>query len=191
MTHAVVKQAESTGPVSESRLSLSTKLLYGVGEVTNAIKIVTFGLYSLFFATSVLGISGTWIGVVGFIAMVWDAVIDPFIGFMTDGRHATRRHALMLTGALTMGVGYWAFFAPPPALTGGWLVAWLLITSFVVRSATSMYSIPYYAEGVSLTRDYQERTSVTALRGFTGALGTLLTASLSFVLFFREKTPGV
>ena len=90
-----------------------------------------------------------------------------------------------------MGFGYWGFFAPPAGLAGPVLVAWLLFTSFVVRTATSAYSIPYYAVGVALARDYHERTSITAYRGLIGALGTLLTASLSFMLFFRERVPGV
>jgi len=189
VSHAAVGWSKPASP--DVRLSMSTKILYGVGEITNGIKIVTLGLYSVFFATSVLGLPGTWIGAVGFLAMLWDAFIDPFIGYLTDGRHAARRHALMLTGALTMGLGYWAFFAPPTGLSNTLLFAWLLVASFVLRTATSMFSIPYYAEGAGLTRDYHERTSITAIRGLTAALGTLLTASLSFVLFFREKTPGV
>ena len=81
-------------------LSLRVKVLYGVGEIANAIKIVTFGLYSLFFATSVVGLPATWIGVAGFITMAWDAVVDPCIGYLTDGQeclvkaipvHADRR----------------------------------------------------------------------------------------------------
>ena len=63
------------------RISLGRKIVYAVGEISNAIKIVTFGLYSLFFATVVVGLPGTWIGIAGFIAMFWDALVDPYIGY--------------------------------------------------------------------------------------------------------------
>ena len=96
----------------------------------------------------------------------------------------------MLTGALTMGFGMWAFFSPPRNLSTVALFAWLLVASFVVRTATSMYSIPYYALGVTLSRDYHERTSVTGIRNMANGLGTLLTASLSFVVFFPERVSG-
>jgi Na+/melibiose symporter-like transporter len=189
MTQAATQPAVAPGPAP---LSLGVKILYGVGEISNAIKVVTFGLYGLFFATVVKGLPGTWIGIVGFIAMLWDAVIDPYIGHLTDGAGAARkRYRFMLIGALTMGIGFWGFFSPPPHLSTGMLFAWLLAASFVVRTATSMYTIPYYAVGVSLSRDYHERTSITGIRGMASAVGTLLTASLSFVIFFPEKIKGV
>src|SRR3954449_7591950 len=78
-----------TLPAASDALSLRVKVLYGVGEIANAIKIVTFGLYSLFFATSVVGLPATWIGVAGFITMAWDAVVDPCIGYLTDGKNAS------------------------------------------------------------------------------------------------------
>jgi Na+/melibiose symporter-like transporter len=172
-------------------LSYRIKLMYGVGEIANAIKVVTFGLYSLFFATVVVGLPGTWIGVVGFFAMLWDALIDPYIGYLTDGvRARSRRYSFMLTGALTMGIGFWASFSPPRHLSTMLVLAWLLAASLVVRTATSMFSIPYYALGVNLSADYHERTSIAAFRGIASIIGTLLTASLSFVVFFPEKASG-
>ncbi|MEO8592224.1 MAG: MFS transporter [Candidatus Solibacter sp.] len=174
------------------KLGWRFKVLYGIGEITNAVKLVTFGLYSLFFATVVLRLPGTWIGIVGFLAMLWDAAIDPYIGYLTDGAGAVgRRFRFMMTGTLIMGFGYWAFFSPPLHLSTGATFAWLLVASLAVRTATSMFTIPYYALGASLTADYQERTSITAVRGAAGIVGTLLTASLSFVVFFPDKVRGV
>lgn len=174
-----------------SQLSLISKVLYGIGEIANSVKIVTFGLYSLFFATSVMRVSGTWIGAVGFLAMTWDAIIDPYIGHLTDGARAAKRYGFMLAGALTMGLGFWAFFSPPRNLPIPTLIAWLLAASFVVRTATSMYTIPYYATGANLSQDYHERTTITGIRGFASTIGVLLTASLSVVVFFPERVPGV
>ncbi|HEY2012202.1 MAG TPA: MFS transporter, partial [Bryobacteraceae bacterium] len=185
-------ESELSATVNGPRLSYGVKILYGLGDVSNAIKVVTFGLYSLFFATAVKGVPGTWVGAVGFVAMLWDAIIDPCIGYLTDGVNAgSKRFNFMLVGALTMGVGFWAFFAPPRNLSTVMLCAWLLAASFVVRTATSIYSIPYYALGMNLSRDYHERTSITGIRSFASGIGTLLTASLSFVVFFPEKVKGV
>ena len=179
-------------PRSALPVSFRVKLMYGLGDIANAIKVVTFALYSLFFATAVMQLPGTWIGITGFLAMFWDAVIDPYIGYLTDQKDAqNRRFKFMLIGAFAMGISFWAFFSPPGRLTGLPLLAWLFLASLIVRSATSMYSIPYYAVGANLTQDYNERTSITGIRGIIGILGTALAASLSFVLFFPDKTPGV
>ena len=191
MNRDIAADGQNLRPRS-TNLSVKVKLMYGVGEISNSIKVVIFGLYSLFFATSVMRLPGAWIGAVGFFTMLWDAVIDPYIGYLTDGPfNRSRRFPFMLTGALVMSVGFWAFFSPPPGLSAAPLLGWLLIASLIVRTATSIYSIPYYAMGANLSEDYHERTSITAIRGITSIIGTSLAASLSFVVFFPEKTPGV
>lgn len=187
-----VRQPEpAASPVPASGLSLSYKLLYGAGEITNSIKVSTFGLYSMFFATTVMSLPGIWVGIIGAITVLWDATIDPFIGFLTDGTKGRgRRYGFMLIGAIGMGLGYGAFFnAPKLAVVP--LFGWLLATSLVMRTANSMYVVPYYAIGANLSDDYHERTSITAVRGIMSTIGTAMAAALSFLVFFPEKTPGV
>lgn len=189
MTQAASQSDLSNGA---SHLSYRVKILYGMGEIANAIKVVTLGLYGLFFATTVLGLPGTWVGAVGFIAIVWDAVIDPYIGHVTDGVHVvSRRDSFMLIGALAMGLGFCAFFSPPRNLSLVMLTAWLLGASFLLRTATSMYCIPYYALGANLSQDYHERTSIAGIRGITSIVGTCATGALSFLIFFPDRVPGV
>ena len=184
-------EPSGTHPTAASRLSYRVKIMYGVGEIANAIKVVTLGLYGLFFATTVMGLPGTWVGAVGFIAVVWDAVIDPYIGHVTDGVHVrSRRYSFMLIGALTMGVGFWAFFSPPHNLSPVMLTAWLLGASFLLRTATSMYSIPYYALGANLSQDYHERTSIAGIRGIASIVGTCAAGSLSFVHLLSGESAG-
>lgn len=183
-------QQESLTPTRT--LSMWVKMMYGMGEIANSIKVVTFGLFSMFFVTVVMGLPGVWVGIIGFITVLWDALIDPILGFLTDSGGASRRRfGFMLTGALTMGIGYWAFFDPPKGLPMVPLFAWLLVANLILRTANSMYIVPYYALGANLSRDYHERTSITAIRGIMSTIGTAVAAALSFVVFFPEKAPGV
>ena len=112
--------------------------------------------------------------------------------YLTDRKNAfSKRYRFMLIGALAMGPGFWGFFSPPSHFSPQMTFLWLLVTSSVVRSATSMFTIPYYSLGATLSQDYHERTSIAAIRGMASTVGTLLTASLSFVVFFPDKVPGV
>ncbi len=173
-------------------LNVWVKMMYGMGEIANSIKVVTFGLFSMFFVTVVMGLPGLWVGIIGFVTVLWDALIDPILGFLTDNGGASRRRfGFMLTGALTMGAGYWAFFDPPKGLPMVPLFAWLLVANLILRTANSMYIVPYYALGANLSRDYHERTSITAIRGIMSTIGTALAAALSFVVFFPDKVQGV
>lgn len=176
-----------------ARLSLYTKVVYGLGDIPNAVKTILAGIFGFYFYTSVMGMAGTLVGLAAVIGLVWDALIDPFIGHLSDRSRSRfgRRHGFMLVGALTMGLGFWASFSPPAGLSNAGLFAWLLATGFVVRTATSVYRVPYLALGAELSSDYDERTSITGLRGIVGMLGAFVAAGSVFVLFFPNRTPGV
>ncbi len=188
MQTATQPQTVTARPV----LNWGAKIAYGAGEIANATKVVTFALYGLFFATAVIGLPGIWVGIVALVSTLWDAFLDPCVGYLTDGRGSfSRRYRFMLAGAGTMGVGLWAFFSPPRNLSMIMLFAWLLTASFILRTAASVFTIPYYAIGLRLTKDYQERTSVTAIRNIGTAAGTLVASSLSAIVFFPDKVRGV
>jgi Na+/melibiose symporter-like transporter len=175
------------------RLDVLTKILYAAGDIPNSVKTTLAALFGFYFYTTVMGVPATLAGVAAGIGLAWDAVIDPYIGYLSDRSRFRwgRRHAFMLAGALTMGIGFWASFAPPRGLSTTGLFLWVLGTGFVVRTATSVYRVPYFALGAELSRDYDERTSVTAFRGFLAVAGALAAASLSFVVFFPNRVPGV
>lgn len=193
MTAFAPSSTEAVTRDTAPQLDYRTKVLYGVGGIANAVKTILFGLFTLYFYTTVMGLSGTLVGIASAIGLVWDAVIDPYIGHLSDRAQSRlgRRHPFMLAGALTMGVSFWAFFSPPQGLSTQGLFAWLLGSSLLVRTTVSVYGIPYLALGAELSQDYHERTSITGVRGLIGLLGTLVAASLVFVVFFPEATPGV
>jgi len=185
-------RAASTAP---ARLDLSrkAKIIYGVGEVSNSIKTFSFGLFLLFFYTSVLGLPGTLVGIATALGLVWDALIDPFIGYASDRSRFRlgRRHAFMLAGAVCMGLSFFAIFSPPPGLSPGALFAWLMVTSLLLRTTNSIFIVPYHALGAELSEDYHERTSITGFRAAFALTGTLASAVSSFVVSFPNTTPGV
>src|SRR5579862_8251593 len=90
-------------PVTDAEprpLALSAKLFYGVGEMPITVLMVLSGLFILFFYNSVMGLSASLVGIGLFASLVLDAVMDPYIGHMSDGvQHSFgRRHIFMLPG---------------------------------------------------------------------------------------------
>src|SRR5262249_5679587 len=155
--------------------------------------VVPCGLFLFFFYTSVVGLSGTLVGIAAAIGLVWNALGDPIIGHASDRARSWlgRRHAFMLAGAATMGACFWALFSPPRGWSGPATFLWLIVTSLLFRLASSVFGIPYRALGAELSSDYHERTAISGIRGACGLVGLLLGSSLSFVLFFPNVTPGV
>lgn len=175
------------------RLSAPAKLLYGIGEVPITVTMVLFGLFALFFYNSVMKLPAALVGVGIAAGLVLDAVLDPYIGYRSDGcRHPFgRRHIFMLAGALAMGPCFFLLFSPPQSLGSAGLFCWLLACSLAFRATSAVYRIPYLSLGAELSQDYDERTQVIGIRSLFGLLGTLGAASLSFLLFFPETGDGV
>jgi Na+/melibiose symporter-like transporter len=186
-------QQENLLNVQEFPLPARVKCLYGIGDVALVVKGQMIGLFTLYLYTSVMGLSGTVVGVISALGLLWDAAIDPYIGYRSDRCRAGlgRRHLFMLFGALTMGASFWAYFAPPPALSPTHLVLWFLAANLLLRTTTSLFGVPYYALGAELSQDYHERTSVTGIRSAWALTGTLCAAVLSFVVFFPNTQEGV
>jgi GPH family glycoside/pentoside/hexuronide:cation symporter len=167
-------------------LPLSAKLLYGIGEMPITILMFLSGIFLLFFYKSVMGLPPAWAGVGLSASLVLDAVLDPYIGHLSDRtRHRLgRRHVYMLPGALAMGICFFLLFSPPQGLSKPALFLWLLACSVTLRTTSAVYRIPYLGLGAELSRDYDDRTSTMAIRSLFGLIGILASAWLSFRLFF-------
>ena len=167
-------------------LPISTKLLYGVGEMPITVLMVISGLFMLFFYNSVMGLPSGLVGLGLASSLVLDAVLDPFIGHISDRtcHHFGRRHIFMLPGALVIGPSFFLLFSPPRSLGHFGLFVWLIACSVALRAASAVYRIPYLSLGAELSRDYDDRTSTMGLRTLFGLLGTLGASALSFVVFF-------
>jgi Na+/melibiose symporter-like transporter len=174
------------------RVGVRTKLAYGVGALTEAIRTFSFSLFLLFYYTSVLGLAGTLVGLAMSVGLLWDAAVDPLIGHWSDRAtmHFRRRHGFMLAGALGSGAAFIAVFNPPAGLSTGGLFAWLMVWSLCLRSSTSLFMVPYYALGAELSSDYHERTSVSAYRAGAVVAGTLLATVIAFSVFLPNMTPN-
>jgi glycoside/pentoside/hexuronide:cation symporter, GPH family len=173
-------------------LPLYTKLLYGVGEMPITVLMVLSGLFMLFFYNSVMGLPSGLVGLGLASSLVVDAVLDPFIGHISDRtRHSLgRRHVFMLPGALIVGPAFYLLFSPPRHWSHAGLFVWLLACAIVLRAASAVYRIPYLSLGAELSRDYDDRTKTMAIRTLFGLLGTLGASALSFLVFFPATADG-
>lgn len=173
-------------------LSLSTKVFYGVGDVPITVLMVLFGLFTLFFYNSVMGLPASLVGIAIAGSLILDAVMDPYIGYISDRTRGRlgRRHALMLPAALAVGPCFFLLFSPPRDMGQGGLFLWLLVCCIAVRTTSAIYRIPYLSLGAEMSQDYDDRTSTMAVRTIFGLLGTLAAAGLSFLLFFPAMADG-
>jgi len=158
------------------RLSLGTKLGFGVCDVGGNLFVTVLGFYLLNFITDNLLLGAGLAGSALLIGKIWDGAIDPFIGAVTDRtrNRLGRRRPWMLAGAISVLAMMTLMFTNPHITRQGTLFVWVLVVYILVVTANSIINIPYGALTPELTRDYDERTTLNAFRMSFAVVGTFV-----------------
>jgi len=169
-----------------------SRLLYSTGVANYALKDAAFGVFVLFYYKQVLGLSGTLTGLAIALSVIWDAVSDPLVGAWSDQLRSRwgRRHPLMVASVLPLALSFVGLFWPPQQLLGSQLhlFFWLLATVLLLRTALTLFMVPYLALGAEISSDYRERTSLARARTNLGwFVGVLVPASTLAFLFAAER----
>lgn len=163
-----------------------TRLGYGAGQLVEGVKTAAF-TFVFFFYTQVLGVPAGPAGLVLLIATIWDAISDPLMGSISDrARYRLgRRHPYMYAAAVPLGLAYVAMFLPPASASSTTLLLWLAVSALLVRTAMTVFHVPYLALGAELSSDYTERTAIVGARTAFGMGGLALMLALAWGWFFR------
>ncbi len=165
--------------VPEEPLPLFLKASWGVGGLGTTSMLYLVNMFVVFFLVRHVGVPAAVAGALLAVTRLYDAVIDPLIGTLSDrseGRWG-RRRPWMLAGALLSPLACIAVFNPPVLEPGPGLYAVVLGALLLYCTGYSLFSIPYMAQGAEMTDHYGERAAVMAWRTFfVYAAGIVITA---------------
>jgi len=167
------------------KLSLGTKFKYGLADLGFALITSAIQFFLLFYYTDVAGIDPALAGLALMVGkLTWDAINDPLFGYLSDRTRSRfgRRRIYMLIGAVPLGIAAWIMFSLPQGLTGVSAFLAVLISFWLVDTFHTMTTVPYYAMTPELTRDYNERASLTSVRMIFSVVGYILGAALTTLL---------
>lgn len=178
---------DSRDNTSADRLSIKTKLGYGLGEMAEGVKTATLETFLFFYYVQVIGLQGSLVGLALLIALLFDGISDPLIGQLSD-RTATRlgrRHPYLYLAPIPLAFALYMLFDPPEGLGQWGTFFWLLGFTAFCRLMQSFYFIPHMALGAELSTDFDERISVSGYRNVFAFAGRLIVLAVAFSIFFR------
>jgi len=182
----------SVPPVTPNpgKLSLSTKLAYGAGDMGSGITATLLAFSLLIFLTNVAGLDPALAGRVLLIGKIWDAINDPIVGVLSDRTNSRwgRRHSWMIFSAIPFGVFFFLQWIVPtfstnPEMNQLVLFWYYVIVSICFNMAFTGVNLPYTALTAELTQDYNERTSLNSFRFAFSIGGSILSLGLGQVIF--------
>ncbi|MCC7265970.1 MAG: MFS transporter [Caulobacteraceae bacterium] len=173
-------------------LTLLTKVLYASGSVANVIKQRGLSTFLLIFYNQVIGLPPQMVATAIMIALIFDAFVDPTVGQVSDNFRSRlgRRHPFMYAAALPVSLAFFAIWNPPAGWPTEAIFAYMLFFLLTVRLFDTFFELPSSALLAELTRNYDERTSIIALRSLCGVVGGAAMTYLAYDVLLKENADG-
>ena len=177
-------------------LTLGNKLAYGYGSVAFGVKNNGFDYFLLLFYSLVVGLDGRLVGLALTIALVFDALSDPIVGYVSDNWRSKmfkwgRRHPFMYVAAAPVALSYFLLWNPPTGADQTTLFIYLVVLSIIIRTLITLYETPSSSMVAELASNYDERTSLLSYRYYFGWTGGNLMSVLMWgvLLVSTEQYP--
>ncbi len=161
---------------NKQRLSLKSKISYGLGAVGKDMVYMLSASYVLYYFQDVLGVSAVAVGIILLAARIFDAFNDPIMGVIvakTKTRLGKFRPWLLI-GTLTNAVVLVLMFSCPPKLDAGGLVAYAAVTYILWGVTYTMMDIPYWSMIPAFTESGKEREGLTTLARSCAGVGSAI-----------------
>ena len=160
-------------PLAPGKVGFGNKLAFACGDIFGGGSFNIINFLFTPFLTLVVGIPMLYLTPILLLTKIWDGIIDPFIGMITDakkpGKFGKRRFFMLICAPLVL-VGFVLLFFPwSLCVTQVWAKCFLVVFVYMLyATAQSFVLIPYYSHASEMTNNFNERNNVNAVRlGFS------------------------
>jgi GPH family glycoside/pentoside/hexuronide:cation symporter len=187
---------------AKDRIPVRQLAAYGAGGIIPIALFNIAGILVGLMGNISLGLSAFWLGVILIIPRLWDAVVDPLIGHLSDNTRTRwgRRRPFLLIGGILVAVFFVVmWWIPKHETVRSWFptdasyhwfqLGYILVTLTLFFTSVTVFEIPHSALGAELTTDSHQRTRLFGAKSFVGNLFAMSTPWL-FVLANLERFKG-
>ena len=172
----------------KTKLNFRTKLGYGIGGLGYSSMSQTLNSFIMFFATAVMGISGSLVGIAIALSSLWDGVSDPLVGYLSDNtknKFFGKRLGFMFFGIFVIAFLNICIWSMPAGLSEIGKFFWLLIGMLAIETANTCFGTPYSALAIDIAPDYNEQSKVQGFKTAFNIIGMILPSVLMY--FFMSS----
>ncbi|MEL7189069.1 MAG: MFS transporter [Pseudomonadota bacterium] len=161
--------SEAIASPPEPRTSTAAQIAWASGSFATGALTNAMSFFALFIMTTFLGIAPAVAGTIILVTKIYDGVIDPLIGAVSDRtqhRWGPRRIYLLI-GALALGFSFAIFFNLSRFGVEGAAAGFLATAALLLYSTCySLFTIPYLAMPPEIEPEYDGRTRLMSFRVF-------------------------
>lgn len=174
--------------VTKGKVSLISKLAYGMGDVGCNFSWMFVGNFLMIFYTDVFGIGMGAVATLMLVSRFWDAINDPIIGSLTDKtrtRWGRFRPWLLFGAPLTALVLVLTFWAHPDWSQTAKII-YMAVTYCILVLGYTCVNLPYGTLCGAMTQDIDERASLNTSRSVSAmiAIGIINIVTVPLIEWF-------
>ncbi|HEX7781571.1 MAG TPA: MFS transporter [Sphingobium sp.] len=170
---------------------LSSQLAYGLGEGPNSLVTNGVSTFGLLYYTEVLHISPSLAGTALSLSIIWEAVTEPVMGYVSDRTQSRYGPRLpwIAAGGMLVALAMYLFWHVPGMVAGDAVTTtiYLVIVNIALRTGLTMYFIPYLALGFELSPTYDGRSRLQSFRWVFNMALNFLGPALAWTIFFEDR----
>jgi len=156
------------------KATLGGELAWASGSFATGALFNGMALFALFFMTTFLGIEPAVAGTIILVTRIYDGIIDPVIGAVSDRTNHRwgPRRIYLLIGAIGLGASF-ALFFNQPVVEGFSTAIMTTLILMLYSTAYSVFTIPYLAMPPEMAPSYDGRTRLMSFRVFFQMAGVI------------------
>jgi len=152
----------------EDKVPFSKKLAYAAAGPVDVLGIWVLVSIAYQVFNMELKLPPTYVAIILMSLRLWDGVLDPIMGWISDNTRTKwgRRRPFIFVGAIIAGLTYPLIWWFPMGLSHIQIMLWVIGFGILFYTFFTIWGIPYQSLLMEMTPDYNERTRVTAVRGY-------------------------
>ncbi len=172
---------------TSSGLSVKDKMSYAVGAVGKDMVYSLVSGFILYYYNTVLGISGTFTGVMMMAARVFDAFNDPMMGIVVEKTHTKigKFRPWILTGTVTNSLVLFGMFSVPESYKGSSLLIWATVAYFLWGMTYTIMDIPFWSMIPAITKTGTDRENLSVIGRTASSVGYAIPTVTTMLIVTR------
>jgi GPH family glycoside/pentoside/hexuronide:cation symporter len=161
---------------AKKKLPMAEKVAWGAGGFSeqlavNGLNNIFVPIYNIGF-----GLSSVLIGWAVSIPRFFDMISDPVMGSISDNHRSRfgRRRPFIFAGGILMAIAFAMSYMASPYWSDWTLFLYAVIVCVIFYLVYTVFSVPFYALGLELADDYDERADLQKYRMIFGSAASFL-----------------
>lgn len=167
--------------------ALKQSLGFGLGAIGKDLVYAFVSGFILYYYNDILGISGTFTGIMMMAARVFDAFNDPLMGVIVEKTNTPlgKFRPWIITGTLTNALILYGMFVMPTSITGINMLVYASVAYVLWGVTYTLMDIPFWSMIPAITSPGKERENLSVIGRSCAAVGYAIPTILTMLLVVR------